>query len=528
MIKYSKIFLLTILLGSLSLYSQSYDFNNYKYRFQKLRGLSTEFNTQSVGVYENSKITYLNNTTPTIESESNPYSSFNGRGRLNYFQDVNTNKLQQHINAHFGIGKGHTSDNRFQKDLNTIRISNLYKGNSNSLDLGFEIHNRFYNEQNNFFLLSGGGSIVTNQQNGADLNRVNGAIQSTRNNNRNDLNTNFNLSVGAGKGRLEYVTDPIMATFLIVDLIEKAGINGVSPEQIENIAKGITQIRNTRFLDFRFRLIDQIEMLDKVLKDNGITSEKAAKYYTTLNDNWLYATQLQRYSGERWEFALNSNLNTNNINREEKEFRNNFSPYQYKTKYNAFNLRNGFDINYNNYKQSSLKVQKSWGLSLSGFQSNENSLNELEDSIGNGTWLYNSQNTEINNLSNNLTLEGNWSYLFQPNTRTFLTFTASPGIRVSSNKEETNYIYSQILSNTAKTNQNNTSIFMNLGLRYFKFVSQNLYFNININTYSNYRITDGETTIFSHTNSSSSSSKTKTNRLSNSYQFNASLNYLIF
>lgn len=526
MTKTSTIFLLTILLGSLSLYSQSYDFNNYKYRFQKLRGLSTEFNTQSVGVYENSKITYLNNTTPTIESESNPYSSFNGRGRLNYFQDVNTNKLQQHINAHIDFGKGHTSNNNFQKY--NFTTSNLNKDNNNSFDLGFEIHNRFYNEQNNFFLLSGGGSLVTNQQNGADLNRVNGAIQNTRSNNRNDLNTNFNLSVGAGKGRLEYVTDPIMATFLIIDLIEKAGINGVSPEQIENIAKGVTQIRNTRFLDFRFRLIDQIEMLDKVLKDNGITSEKAAKYYTTLNDNWLYATQLQRYTGERWEFALNSNLNTSNRNREEKDFRNNFSPYQYKTKYNAFNLKNGFDINYNTYKQSSLKVQKSWGLSLSGFQSNDNSLNELEDSIGNGTWIYNNQNTEINNLTNNLTLEGNWSYLFQPNTRTFLTFTASPGIRVSSNKEETNYIYSQILSNTAKTNQNNNSIFMNLGLRYFKFVSQNLYFNININTYSNYRITDGETTIFSHTNSSSSSSKTKTNRLSNSYQFNASLNYLIF
>jgi hypothetical protein len=319
-----------------------------------------------------------------------------------------------------------------------------------------------------------------------------------------------------------------MTTFLIVDLIEKAGINGVSPEQIENIAKGITQIRNTRFLDFRFRLIDQIEMLDKVLKDNGITSEKAAKYYTTLNDNWLYATQLQRYSGERWEFALNSNLNTSNGNREEKDFRNNFSPYQYKAKYNAFNLRNGFDINYNNYKQSSLKVQKSWGLSLSGFQSNENSLNEFKDSIGSGTWISINENTEINNLTNNLTLEGNWSFLFQPNTRTFLTFTASPGIRLTSNKDETKFFRSQTILINAKTNQNNNSIFMNLGLRYFKFISQNLYFNININTYSDYRITDGETTIFSHTSSLSSSSKTKTNRLFNSYQFNASLNYLIF
>jgi hypothetical protein len=526
MTKTNTIFLLTILLGSLSLYSQSYDFNNYKYRFQKLRGLSTEFNTESEGRYNNSKINYLNNTIPTIERESEPNSSFNGRGRLNYFQDVNTNKLQQYINAHIGIGKGFTRNNDFRKDNDTT--SNLNKGNNNSFDLGFRIHNRFYNEQNNFFLLSGGGSIETSQQNGSDLNRVNGTIQESNKNSRNILNTNVNLSVGAGKGRLEYVTDPIMATFLIVDLIEKAGINGVSPEQIENIAKGITQIRNTRFLDFRFRLIDQIEMLDKVLKDNGITSEKAAKYYTTLNDNWLYATQLQRYSGERWEFALNSDLSTNNINQENREFRNNFTPYQFKTKYNAFNLRNGFEINYNNYKQSSLKVQKSWGLSLSGFQSNENSLNEFKDSIGTGTWIYNNQNTEINNLTNNLTLEGNWSYLFQPNTRTFLTFTASPGIRVSSNKEETNYIYSQIPSINAKTNQNNNSIFMNLGLRYFKFISQNLYFNININTYSDYRITDGETTIFSHTNSSSSSSKTKTNRLFNSYQFNASINYLIF
>ena len=95
MTKTNTIFLLTILLGSLSLHSQSYDFNNYKYRFQKLRGLSTDFNTESEGRYNNSKINYLNNTIPTIERESEPNSSFNGRGRLNYFQDVNTNKLQQ-------------------------------------------------------------------------------------------------------------------------------------------------------------------------------------------------------------------------------------------------------------------------------------------------------------------------------------------------------------------------------------------------------------------------------------------------
>jgi hypothetical protein len=488
--------------------------------------LSTEFQTGSNGNYQNSKTTFLDNlSTLPEEKRSDPRTNINISGYLNYFQNVNTNKLQQSLTTGLNAGLDYFKNSYYSKFQDNS--SGFEKANGNSIGLNFNITNRFYNEKNNFFLLGGSGNIQTSQREGSSSYKYNGNIQRTNNNSSISLNSEFSLNVGAGKGRLEYVTDPIMATFLIVDLIEKAGIKGVSPEQIENIAKGITQIRNTRFLDFRFRLIDQIEMLDQVLKDNGITSEKAAKYYTTLNDNWLYATQLQRYSGERWEFALNSDLSTNSRNAENSEL-SNFSPYLNKTDENGIAIRNSFDINYDNYKQSSLKVQKSWGLSLSGFQSNFNNLYQFEDSIGTSTLPYNNKELETNNFNNNILLQGNWQYLFQPNTRTFLTFRANPGIRITDENNTFEDSNPTIFSKTTyKFSGISSTSFLRLNLSYFKFISQNLYFRINANTSSEYSIRNGESVI-EVSNSNSTSSKSISNHLLNSYQLIASLNYLIF
>jgi hypothetical protein len=521
------ILLFALFFGIFSLFSQNYDFNNYKYRFQKLRGFTTEFNTGSNGDYGNSKTTFLNdlNTLPK-ERRSDPRTNFNGTGQLEYFQNVNTNKIQQNFTAGLNAGADYFKNSNYSKFQDTS--SGFQKGNGNSLGLNFNILNRFYNEKNNFILLGGSGSLQSRQWDGSSSEKNNGNVQKTNNNTSNSLNSQFSLNVGAGKGRLEYITDPIMATFLIVDLIEKADIKGVNSEQIENIAKGITKIRNTRFLDFRFRLIDQIEMLDQVLKDNGITSEKAAKYYTTLNDNWLYATQLQRFSGKRWSFSLNSNLNTNSLNEENRDFRTSLSPYLNNRNVNGNTLGNGFDISYENYKQISLKVQKSWGISLSGFQSNINNLDQFEDSIGTSSWFYNKKEIETNNINNNVKLQGNWQYLFQPNSRTFLTFRANPGISIIDKNNTEKFSYSEVLANTIKVNEFSKALFLSFNLSYFRFISQNLYFTINANSYSEYNIRNGESTIESISSTSSTSSKSKSNILLNSYKFNASINYLIF
>ena len=65
-----------------------------------------------------------------------------------------------------------------------------------------------------------------------------------------------------------------MAAFILKDLQQKAGIGALTNAQVEAIGNGITTIRNTRFIDFRFRLIDQLKMLDSMVQANGVKSTK--------------------------------------------------------------------------------------------------------------------------------------------------------------------------------------------------------------------------------------------------------------
>ena len=96
------------------------------------------------------------------------------------------------------------------------------------------------------------------------------------------------------------MTDAVSAHFLLQDLQQK--LNTVyTPNQLKEVAQGITTIRNRRYLDTRFGQIDQLTMLDSVLKANGLkqTSDNEITYFTTLNDNWRFAERQGRGTGRR-------------------------------------------------------------------------------------------------------------------------------------------------------------------------------------------------------------------------------------
>ncbi|MBV5342795.1 hypothetical protein JZU68_03975, partial [bacterium] len=75
--------------------------------------------------------------------------------------------------------------------------------------------------------------------------------------------SNFNnyifVEIGSGSGRIENVSDAQHALFLINDLSKKSILNrDLSNNEINELSKTMTKIKNKRFLDSRLKLIDEI------------------------------------------------------------------------------------------------------------------------------------------------------------------------------------------------------------------------------------------------------------------------------
>ncbi len=199
--------------------------------------------------------------------------------------------------------------------------------------------------------------------------------------------------------------------FLLQDLKRKAGTGNYSNEQLENIAKGITKIYNTRFIDFRYRLIDQLTLLDSTLKSNGIEPTNAIKYFTTINDNWLYATRFQRFSGSRWSVNYIMNGGSNYYL---KRYKNSDTSDLVIYNYQNNNLYNGFGVNYDWSKQMGLKIQNNFSVRFSsGYTFNTQMRRD-------GLIYVTTSKYKPDNINANLNLS--YGYLYQPNTRTYIQF----------------------------------------------------------------------------------------------------------
>jgi hypothetical protein len=181
----------------------------------------------------------------------------------------------------------------------------------------------------------------------------------------------ISASIGKGKGRVENVTDVIQAHFILEDLKTKKGVTYTNA-QLERLAHGITFIRNQRYLDPRFRIIDQLSMLDSTLSTIGIAPEKDIKYFTSINDNWLYAQNLSRGTGKRWTYLYTPSIDI--FGDRDKDLRRysylynadsvlSNNSYQYDLT-NRQSINNAFEVHYYSATQKSWKVQQGFSATL--------------------------------------------------------------------------------------------------------------------------------------------------------------------
>lgn len=441
-------FLAIAFMATVNLFSQNYDLNNYKYRFQKWRlsginflmsGNHNQFLTQSSTKY---------NDTSGILTDVQDESSYNNHSfalqmPLFFELNINTERLQQTQRFQYSLDlkRDKNIDNKiwdFDQNLSYNNTSRLYKGNKFT-QITFNTQNSFSTESNRSTFNSSEYRFSRNYY------------------------LNYSASIGIGKGRLEYVSDAVAAIFLLNDLKSKTAAGTFSNEQIDELAKGITDIRNRRYMDFRFRLIDQLSMLDSVVSTIGIKSEKNIRYFTTLSDNWLYAARFARFSGKLWAVSVvNEGINKNSYYRYESGDTLLQPNWIYNNRYSF----NGINLEYRHSKQHGLKIQHSYGFSLkSGINFNTNQ--QRSD-------IYNWKNKsdDLQNIFNPY-----YSFLFQPDSRTFIDF----GINVFATYEWD--LIGLRISNPQNLKRNTINLGISPGLKLFRFVSPRLYFNADISTF---------------------------------------------
>ncbi|MCF8427928.1 MAG: hypothetical protein K9I36_14415 [Bacteroidia bacterium] len=444
-------------LGLNQIFAQTYDLNNYKYRFQNYRGLLFSLDLGSNGNLSNISTADSSKKYTTSFKDRTSNQSLNLGG--NYFTYTNTANLQRNRNFTFReysslSTQNHSTNSTVKWMKNNTRII---------LDLNYQEETRFYKSELKFNYLSIMATL--NQQSSFEKSIYNSDLDYKRR--EYQTQNQINLKLGLGNGRLENVTDAVQAAFILQDLERKAGTN-YTALQLENIAKGITQINNKRYLDFRFKTIEQLTALDSVMQANGINGNKSITYYTTLTDNWLYSNRQLRFSGKRWTYYFNPQTYVINSKTNNKEWDSQL----------VYSRRNSWDqrysafmgVDYDFSTQKSLTVERSYGWSLTGglaynsnyYQTYEDSLpapKDLGDAFG------------YNSGSLNFKLSAYWQHLYQPNSRNILILRVMPS-----------YTYIQFLdalpNNIYYDKRFTLNPTMNITFRYYKWFSPHLNFTV--------------------------------------------------
>jgi hypothetical protein len=451
-------------------FSQEYDLNNYKYRFQKVRGLNTNFDL-SGNTRNDDRIFILETDTASI-SNINTQRNLNYGGNLSYFESINLQHKQQNIDAYVFInGQGNFGSTNINRTDDTFY--SIGGNNSHNFSISYSNVLRYYKGKK-FNYLNTRASLNASSNNDYEDNGQ--SFQNTTLKQKR-FGGDLSLDAGKGKGRLEFVEDPVLAMFIIKDLQSKAGLGNITTQQIENIAQGITYIKNQRFIDFRFRRIDQITLLDSVFEANGAKPKNALLYFTSLYDNWVYATNFRRTTGKRTTYFLSNNFQSN-FNFEDGTadilFNRNGSYHTWNTSLNLLQER---------FKQDNVNWQSGFNWSLSA------GLNQIRYKDFTESYYFALDNTFTNEdiwFDDNLFLQGGigFSKLYQPNSRTFYRFNLNQvlgGSTIWEELRESNPVKESNLDLTASTR---------IDVEYFKFFNARLNLNISLGINSdiyNYR-----------------------------------------
>lgn len=222
------------------------------------------------------------------------------------------------------------------------------------------------------------------------------------------------ITLGIGKGRIEFVQDAQMALFILEDL-QRQGLlqRAADAETYNEFARLVTDINNRRVFDFRRRRIYELTRIDSFLQEKGLVTTPDIRSFVTINDNWSLAFNPPRNSGTIYFAKLKPSFQWRNDSRESND-----PPTSWETKINGKSVGLSPVIGFETYKPTSLQWQRNAGLSVS-YQRYWN------------WWNYRYKSDTGNSESDNSSKEGFYSLQafygigFYPNNRTVLNASAS-------------------------------------------------------------------------------------------------------
>ncbi len=130
---------------------------------------------------------------------------------------------------------------------------------------------------------------------------------------RSEVQGSVSYTIGAGKGRIENVTDAQMAYNILNELKKNDLLSKeFTVEDAYSLAQTITNVNNTRLFDFRRKRIFELKQIDSLLHGKGLIQENSIDYFTTIADNWFYAFNEQRRHGTEKYITLTPLVNLTN------------------------------------------------------------------------------------------------------------------------------------------------------------------------------------------------------------------------
>ncbi len=330
-----------VILTASQLFSQFTDFklSDYKLPNMKRKSLDINFNMQGTNSSTSSE-EHISNT-----REKRNYTDFDSNISALYKSYLNNESLQREIK--FGFGFLWNSYKSTANDENRWKYSSI----NPSLYIDF-INRKYYNNQQ---------FIETSIKFNYDYSKYHNGTETTFDVYQHSLFAMTPIKIGIG--RIEQVQDARQAIYLIEELKKQNRLNEFkSNNEVLELAKIISELKNKRFFDSRIRKIQELKSIDEYLENKGCKTISDATYFTSLMDMWEFGDQQIRKSGTRFSLAFYPGINMHDYENS-GEGNSNITP-DYTL--NTIVINSGLEFNYekpiNLYWQNSINIFGYYGL----------------------------------------------------------------------------------------------------------------------------------------------------------------------
>lgn len=410
--------------------------------------------------------TYSRNTAGDDNDLRNTRNSMNSNINLDYFNTRNSRHYQgsQTFWVSGNVASSLIRDNDAGSD-----IKDDHKFNDQNAALGVVSINRFYNSRKQFietdFVLDGRYAHSSDKFN-SDMEE----FPYTDKQVRLQYGVSGSVSVLLGLGRVEDVQDARLAKYIVDDLYNSGDLKRMPDnEELFELARFITSLKNQRSFDSRIRKIEEITAVDSFLIEKGLKADSDASYYTLLNDNWDYAAGPARSTGHRFSFGVVPGIDFG-FTDYKQFYRDSIMDQNILASFSDRFTRSanswGLDavVMYQWEKPSSLRWQHSFNAMAryALFHQRVMNKNYEEDVL----------TAEVKDILNepNLVLQCKYGMGYYPNTRTYLTMFADAGFGKYWGEEE--------LDDNLTLDVGRTEVFVGLGIECYYYITQQLRFTL--------------------------------------------------